>query len=345
MSPERPISFTEADIRPPEMMADKQRLVDADRDFLLKRRSEWVLTACPSCEGTASRPYGEKAGFAFVECAACRTVYTNPRPGADLLAAFYAQSQNYAYWNKHIFPASEKVRRERIFRPRAARVKDACGRLGIRSGTLLEIGAGFGTFCEEMRDHGIFDRIVALEPTPDLAQTCRSKGFEVLEMPVERVTRTGFVDVLAAFEVIEHLFSPRDFVARCARLLAPGGLLVLSCPNIRGFDVAALGVLSGTFNHEHVNYFHPASLAALLERAGLGVLEVQTPGKLDAELVRKQALSGALDLRQQPFLREALVDRWEELGAAFQDFLSAHRLSSHMWVIARKGSVRGDASR
>ena len=31
-----------------------------------------------------------------------------------------------------------------------------------------------------------------------------------------------------------------------------------------------------------------------------------------------------------------LIDRWDELGADFQEFLAAHRLSSHMWLVARK---------
>ena len=59
-------------------------------------------------------------------------------------------------------------------------------------------------------------------------------------------------------------------------------------------------------------------------------------GKLDAELVRKKALAGQFSLEAQPLLREILLERWEELGAPFQDFLAAHSLSSHMWLVARR---------
>ena len=41
--------------------------------------------------------------------------------------------------------------------------------------------------------------------------------------------------------MIEHLFSPQDFLAVCASLLKDGGLLVLTCPNGQGFDVSVLG--------------------------------------------------------------------------------------------------------
>lgn len=189
-------------------MADKAQCIEADRDFLLNRRNQWVQVACPACRCRSAKAYGEKAGFAYVECVECGTVYTNPRPSLALSHEFYANSQNYAYWNEHVFPATEEARRERIFQPRAARVADYCRRVGLTAGTLLEVGAAFGTFCEAMREQGVCDEIIALEPTPGLAQTCRERGLRVLECFVEEIEAAELADVVAAFEVIEHLFAP-----------------------------------------------------------------------------------------------------------------------------------------
>lgn len=327
--------LSEEQIRPQQMMADKQQYVDADREFLLARREQWVHVPCPACNADDPRPYGQKQGFAYMECCACGTVYTSPRPSLALMHAFYAGSQNYAYWNEHIFPATEETRRERIFRPRAQRLAAYCQQFGMAGGAAMDVGAAFGTFCEELRAQGIFERIIALEPTPGLAATCRRRGFETLETFIEDVQETAFVDVLTAFEVLEHLFSPHEFVQQARRLLRPGGLLVLSFPSVRGFDALVLGVQAGMFDHEHVNYLHPGSVPLLLERGGFEVLDIQTPGQLDAELVRKQALAGTLDLTGQPFLRELLLQCWDELGGPFQQFLAQNRLSSHLWVVAR----------
>ena len=63
---------------------------------------------------------------------------------------------------------------------------------------------------------------------------------------------------------------------------------------------------------------------------------MQTPGKLDADIVHGKVESGDFDLDGQPFLSEVLVNRWDELGAPFQQFLAENRLSSHLWVIAKK---------
>ena len=154
---------------------------------LLAKKSDFVAVECPACGAGTAKPRFEKYTMTYKECSVCETVYVSPRPTPTQLADYYQQSENYAYWNDVIFPASENVRRARIFRPRVERVIDACRRHGTRTNVLLEIGAGFGTFCEEMKRVAVFDRIVAVEPTPDLAQTCRNRGLEVIERRIEDV--------------------------------------------------------------------------------------------------------------------------------------------------------------
>lgn len=328
-------ALNEEDIRPADLMQRKASALEADKRFLLERRASFVEVDCPACDESMCRPWAEKEGVAYRECICCGTLFTSPRPTEAILAEFYGGSENYAFWNEHIFPTTETVRRERIIRPRAERLASYCQSLSVETGTLLEIGAAYGTFCAEVQALGLFKEIIALEPTPSLAQTCRDRGFRVLEMPVELVEQTQIADVVAAFEVIEHLFAPRDFLFKVRRLLRPGGLLILSCPNAHGFDNLTLGVRSGTFDHEHLNYFNPRSMRELLTSAGLEVLQIETPGLLDADLVRKASLRGDIDISSQPFLQRVLLDDWETLGQRFQDFLATSGLSSHMWSVAR----------
>lgn len=335
-------TLRETEIRPDHLRREQAARFAADVRRLLGCKDQFVAVPCPACGSAGGRKAFEKFELAYVLCGECGTTYVSPRPPPAVLEMYYSTSENYAFWNTHIFPASEAVRREKIFRPRARRLADLCTRHGRTGGVLLEVGAGFGTFCEEVRRLGLFRRVVAVEPTPGLAETCRKKGLEVIQKPIENVSLDqGQIDVVASFEVVEHLFAPRDFLAACFGLLAPGGLLVLTCPNVRGFDVAVLGPASDTVDVEHLNYFHPASLRRLIASCGFEPLEVLTPGELDAELVRKKALAGAINLRAQPFLAGVLLDEWERVGAAFQRFLADNGLSSHMWAIARKPGGAG----
>lgn len=324
------------DIRPDALMERKRRFLEADQQWLRDRRDRFVRVGCPACDERRLVPAWTKLGFDYERCPRCATVLMNPRPSRELLHEFYATSQNYAFWNEHIFPASEDARRERIFRPRARRLLDLCERTGAATGTLLEVGAGFGTFCSEVAAAGVFERVVALEPAPDLAATCRSRGLETIERPFEQHgLPDASVDVVAAFEVLEHVFSPSEFVATAARTLRPGGLVMVSVPSIHGFDTLVLGRDANAVDHEHVNYFNPESLALLLERHGFAVEELLTPGQLDVDLVRRAHDAGLVDLDAQPFLRHLLLDR-PDLHGEFQRFLAENRLSSHLWAVARR---------
>lgn len=331
-------NLSENDIRPDSLLEGQHAAVQKDIDFLMSRIDSFVLVSCPACGATETAPRFEKKGISYVTCLACATFFVNPRPSQAVLEEFYSTSANYAYWNTYIFPASEAARREKIFIPRVDRVLELCNRHGVSSGSLLEVGSGFGTFCEELMSRNVFERVVAIEPTPDLAETCRKRGIEVIESPIEKVSLDAqqHFDVIVSFEVIEHLFSPKEFVAECKRLLKPGGLLIITCPNGKGFDVEVLGTASDTVDHEHLNYFNPASMEVLLAREGLETVESITPGKLDAELVRKKVLSGDMNLDEQPFLKRVLIDEWETLGDLFQSFIVDNLLSSNMLVVARR---------
>lgn len=330
--------FTENDIRPDHLNEGKLQKVAADARRVLSYAPQFVRVNCPACGSAEKRLALEKNGLRYDTCVRCETMYVNPRPTPEILAKCYAESEVYAYWNQYIFPASEEARRTKIFRPRAVHIAEICRRHGSEMGALLEVGAGFGTFCEEIIRLGVFRRVIAVEPTPDLAATCRRKGLEVLEKPIEQVSlqSLGPVSAVCSFEVIEHLFSPREFLRACSRLMTAGGLLVVSCPNIKGFDLTVLGKLAESIDHEHLNYFNPKSLAMLVESCGLGVIETLTPGKLDAEIVRKKVLAGEMNLDAQPFLRQVLIDEWERVGETFQGFLADNLLSSHLWLVARK---------
>lgn len=287
----------ETDLRPANLMEEQATRQEQDVAWLSAHRKEFVRVPCPACRRNFDEERWEKHGLVFVTCEYCGTVYANPRPSRELLAEFYRHSENYAYWTEEIFPATEEARRE-IMRERAEKI-GACD-------ILIDVGAGFGTFAEE----ALAMRTVVVEPEPHLAEVCWEKGLEVIPMPIEQAPLPT-ADVITAFELIEHLFSPRDFLRICAGALKRGGRLVLTCPNVRGFEVEVLGADSSTVALEHLNLFHPASLQSLLEAEGFTVLESETPGRLDCELV---------GIRDE----------------GLQDFLVAQGRSSHMWMVATR---------
>jgi 2-polyprenyl-3-methyl-5-hydroxy-6-metoxy-1,4-benzoquinol methylase len=339
MKPTPPGTFSEEDIRPAHLMDPAAQAVRIDIERLLSRRQEFVRVACPACNSEASVPLFSKEGIDYEQCTSCPTFFVNPRPSPAVLEWFYAQSATYAYWNTHVFPVAEASRRELMVVPRVDLLVELCADLAVPTASLLEVGAGFGTFCEEVDSRKVFDRVVALEPTPELSTSCRSRGLETIALSFESFVAQNRGDrfsVVANFEVIEHLFSPREFLREVFSILADGGLLFLTCPNGQGFDIQLLATVSESVDHEHLNYFSPQSLSRLLVESGFEVVLARTPGRLDAELVRKKVLTGEFDLAGQPFLQRVLIDEWELHGAAFQQFIAAQGLSSNMMLVAQK---------
>lgn len=327
--------LSESELCPPSFIEEYE--VAFERDLARLREAPRVAVRCPGCCAARVGEQLTKRGFRFGRCTECGTLYMSPRPVPEAMRAFYADSESYRFWAEHIFPASEEARREKIHRPWLERVREICYEHEVERGTLVEVGPGFGTFSALAQESGWFDQVVAVEPTPELAAACESRGVRVVPLAIEEVTdELPEADVVVAFEVLEHLYEPRAFLAGCARRLRPGGLLVLTTPNGLGFDVVTLGAASGAVEPGHVALLNPGALELALAAAGLEPIEVSTPGRLDAEFVRQAHLDGTSSLGNEPFLRRVLVDEWERLGGPFQQFLASNGLSSHMWCVARR---------
>lgn len=326
----------EDSIRPEHLKEGQKAAYENDINRMRRKKGEFVHVPCPACGDDNARSRFEKFTFAFVECAKCQTVFMNPRPTPAILADYYGNSENYRYWAKFIFPASEKARKEGLYRPRLERLKNICRSRGVRMGRLVEVGAGFGGFAEIVQESGAFDDVVVVEQTPELAESCRRRGLRVIEKRIEDAAdEIGEADVVTAFEVIEHLYEPGAFFRSASNFLTRNGLLLVTCPNMLGFDIMLLGVLSDAIDFEHLNLFNPRSLSVLLEKSGFADIVTETPGRLDAELVRKAMLRGDYD-PGNPFLTRVLIQDWDMIGERFQDFLAANNLSSHLWASAHR---------
>lgn len=323
------------DIRPKNLIQEYQELRREDLKQLMLHYNEFIEVTCPACESDNYILQFKKEGFNFVSCSECETLFINPRPSFSLLEEFYRTSKCIEYWAT-IFSSTEHVRKNQISIPRAKKVLELCNRHESPREIFVDVGAGYGTFLEQIEKYGRFNKLFAVEPSKKLANTCRKKNLHVIEEPIEKV-KLEEVSVISSFELIAHLFKPQAYLLACSKMLSHGGLLILTTPNIKGFDLLTLGRHHhNVAGPNHLNYFHPDSIQKLFQRCGFDVVETITPGKLDAEIVRNKIISGEFDITNQPFLKHILIDKWELLGNVFQHFLENNRLSSHLWVVARK---------
>jgi len=83
-------------------------------------------------------------------------------------------------------------------------------------------------------------------------------------------------DVVVATEVIEHLRNLEEFISECFRVLKPGGIILVSTPNVaRPINVVQMmmGLQVRGFFHDlekplHLRFYTPFTLSCLLARGG-----------------------------------------------------------------------------
>lgn len=330
-------NFNENEIRPNDLMELKKPALEWDKAYLRNRISEFVKVRCVACGSNNIRFWSEKEGFSYDICQACETIFMNPRGTEEIISDFYKQSKNYEFWNKYIFPATNESRKEKIFRTRLEKTLEYCKRFNSGYENFLEVGAGYGTFCELMVESKKFKNVIALEPTPDLAATLRGKGITTYEETIEEFSyQKESFDVVATFEVIEHLVNPQKFMEKIVGFLKKDGLFICTCPNGKSLLSMLLKEKASFIDHEHLNYFNPDSLSGLLNRFGVEILEVITPGKLDADLLYNRLEDLNPDIADHTLVKYLFNENWDNCKDSLQEFIVNTKLSSHLWIVGKK---------
>ena len=155
---------------------------------------------------------------------------------------------------------------------------------GVR---VLDVGCGTGSVTL-IANHGRGNSVCAIEPDPTRAATARARGIDVHNGVLDDTylqEREPF-DVVMASDVLEHLAAPSDLLRLFVAAARPGGLVILSVPNVAHWSVR-WNLLWGRFNYEpvgimdatHLRWFTQSSLRVLVESVGLEIVEMrQTAG-------------------------------------------------------------------
>lgn len=99
------------------------------------------------------------------------------------------------------------------------------------------------------------------------------------------------VDVLICLHVIEHLYTPEEFVREVARVVKPTGLFLLATPNPSGIGAKLAGQNWAGWRKDHVSLFPPEYWIDMVSSLGFRLLHVGTTGLSGLPIFRSSPLA------------------------------------------------------
>lgn len=141
---------------------------------------------------------------------------------------------------------------------------------------ILDVGCGMGDFLAAAKNS--FKECIGSEFSDHQRELARTNtGLEIFSEPLNSFPRRG-LDVITAFDVIEHVPNPKDFLESAANLLAPGGHVLLYTPNFDSFSIKVMRDISSLISPGHIQLFSHKALTVLGELSGFKVIHFETRG-------------------------------------------------------------------
>lgn len=202
----------------------------------------------------------------IVRCRSCALVQSSPRDDTATLERVYAKLADHVY-------ESEDSNRDLDARAHLAVV------LSIRKppGRILDVGCATGIFVARAAEAG-FDA-TGMDASGWATERARARApsarFKTGTLDSVTFEPRSF-DVITLWDVLEHVDSPKQVLAKVRQWLKPGGSVCLSMPNADSLVARAMGRHWVLLLREHLWYFSPDTIGRLLSESGFQVVETRT---------------------------------------------------------------------
>lgn len=249
------------------------------------------MTVCPACDRPELSRAFEVAGAPFLRCKSCGSLIDPQPPEPEERRELYKGSEYFVkdgegapapghedddLWGYPADYISDRAMIEEKFGGILTHLERY-----VEPGKLIDVGCGPGFLLSVARDRGWDVRGI------DLNDWAAEFGREQLgiEIDVGELREAGYeagsLDAITMMDLIEHVPEPGELIGEAARLVRPGGAMVLLTPDAGALPSRLLGNRWPEVRRpgEHTVLFSVQGLSALLARHGWIACGVHTIGK------------------------------------------------------------------
>lgn len=154
---------------------------------------------------------------------------------------------------------------------------------------VFDLGCGNGSVSAFVASQGY--QVTGIDPSSEGISVAK-KSYPHLKLEVgsayEKLEeRFGRFELVYSLEVVEHVYSPRDYARTLAALLDPNGIAIVSTPYHGYFKNLALAVtgrldkhFTVLWDHGHIKFWSVRTLSRLLAEQGLEPVEILRVGRI-----------------------------------------------------------------
>jgi len=209
--------------------------------------------------------------FEIWECSECTLRFTQDIPAADFIGKYY-QSQNYISHSNTkkgiINTLYHWVRSFTLLSKRNLIQKLTT----LKTGTLLDVGAGTGAFASTMQKAGW--KVTGLEPDETARQNAKEEYHIELQTSDQLYHQpSSHYDAITMWHVLEHVHDLHGYLNTFSRILKQQGTLIIAVPNYTSYDADVYQEHWGAYDvPRHLYHFSPHSMDILVEQHGMQVV-------------------------------------------------------------------------
>lgn len=171
--------------------------------------------------------YRNCAGFDLLQCKRCHLIWTDPLK-EDLKKRIGEGKKLGADWADCIYRSNAEFQKKRFSRQLDMFLRNYKKTLDLEFLSILEVGSGLGYFLDVCNDLGI--NVEGCDISARCVAFANREHKRCRQGTLDAHYQAGIFDAVFAFNVIEHVPNPKEFLVEARRVMKPGGMLVLETP-------------------------------------------------------------------------------------------------------------------